>query len=763
MKQVKVFFAAALCLLTIACKQSSKTGDTGSIIVLESGWKFNTGNDPNWADPVFDDSGWKPILVDRYYELQGWPEYNGFSWYRIKFNLPSSMKEVAYLKDSVQVFLGMIDDYDITYLNGKIIGMDAKNVPSDQDTTGFTKERPSLYDVNRKYMLSVNDERILWDKENVIAIKVYDPRYAGGLNGPIAPYVSMIDLRDLLSFDIKGSPFRLADGTLSKTFSLENVSAKNNFSGKLSVKIQTIGKSNVIFEDNKNIEIKTGEKIEMPFSFKTQVDVPCIAIYTFTENASNKIYEVSQEVPYILTPEPAEAPRITGAKVYGAHPDNQFIFRVTAIGNKPMSFSAKDLPAGLTLDASTGVISGSVKKDGEYKTLLTVKNDKGEAVRELKIIIGDKIALTPPMGWNSWNCWGLSVDDQKVRQAIDYMVTAGLADHGWSYINIDDGWEVSQRLADGRIVPNEKFPDMKKLSDYLHGKGFKFGVYSSPGTKTCGGFLGSYQHELQDAKSWASWGVDYIKYDWCSYSEIAGKDNSLNMLKKPYILMRESLNKVNRDIVLSLCQYGMGNVWEWGGEIGGNLWRTTGDISDNWASMTGIGFNQAPASPYAKPGNWNDPDMMVVGWVGWGPALHPTNLTINEQYTHVSLWCLLAAPLLLGNDLSRLDDFTIGLLTNEEVLEIDQDPLGKQAVPIYKQGEIEIWAKDLEDGSKAVGLFNLSRTSQNITLNWADLKVEGKQIVRDLWRQKDTGEFESKFEAEVFSHGVVFVKVTAQK
>ncbi len=763
MKKLKVFYLAAMCLLIVACGQITKTGDASSIIVLEKGWKFSTGDDSKWADPAFNDSSWKPIMVDRYYEVQGWPDYNGFSWYRIKFKLPSSMKDAAYLKDSIQIFLGMIDDFDITYLNGKPIGMDAKNVPATQDTTGFTRLRTSLYDVNRKYKLAVNDDRIRWDQDNVIAVKVYDPHYAGGLNGPVSPYIGMIDLRDLVSFDVKSSPFKIVDGTFSKTFSLANITSKYNFSGNLSVKIKTIDKDDIVFEDSKNIELKAGEKVEIPFSFKSQADVPCMASFTFTESASNIKVEVLQEVPYILTPKAAETPRITGAKVFGVRPGSQFIFRVTATGNKPMTFAAEDLSKGLTLDTISGVISGTVNKVGVYNTSLTAKNDKGEVSRELKIVVGDQIALTPPMGWNSWNCWGLSVDDNKVRQAVDYMVTAGLADHGWTYINIDDGWEAPKRLADGRIVPNEKFPDMKNLSDYLHGKGFKFGVYSSPGPTTCGGFIGSYQHELQDAISWASWGVDYIKYDWCSYAEIAGKDNSLAMLQKPYRLLRKSLDKVNRDIVFSFCQYGMGNVWEWGGEIGGNLWRTTGDIRDDWASMTGIGFNQAICSPFARPGNWNDPDMMVVGWVGWGPSLHPTNLTINEQYTHVSLWCLLSAPLLLGNDLSRLDAFTIGLLTNEEVLEIDQNPLGKQASPIFQQDEIEIWSKDLEDGSKAVGLFNLSRTTQKISLNWADLKVEGKQVVRDLWRQKDLGEFENKFESEVLTHGVVLVKVSPKK
>jgi len=287
---------------------------------------------------------------------------------------------------------------------------------------------------------------------------------------------------------------------------------------------------------------------------------------------------------------------------------------------------------------------------------------------------GDLIALTPPLGWNSWNAWGLSVDDEKVRAAADAFVDNGLADHGWTFINIDDGWEAPERLPDGSITGNEKFPDFKNLSDYVHSKGLKLGIYSGPGPMTCGGYLASYQHEYQDAATWAKWGIDYIKYDWCSYRNIA-KDNSLEELQKPYILMRKALDAVNRDIVYSLCQYGMGDVWKWGADVGGNLWRTTGDIRDTWASMSGIGFRQDKMSPFASPGHWNNPDMLVVGWVGWGPNLHPTRLTPDEQYTHISLWALLSAPLLIGCDLTRLDDFTLNLLTNDEVLGQDATEL----------------------------------------------------------------------------------------
>jgi alpha-galactosidase len=276
---------------------------------------------------------------------------------------------------------------------------------------------------------------------------------------------------------------------------------------------------------------------------------------------------------------------------------------------------------------------------------------------------------------------------------------------------------------------------------------------------TCAGYTASYQYEDQDARRYAAWGFDYLKYDWCSYGKVVGtKTPTREQLMEPYRVMRASLDKVDRDIVFSLCQYGMGNVWEWGGEVGGNSWRTTYDITDTWQSMAGIGFSQAGHEKYAGPGHWNDPDMLVVGQVGWG-HLHPSRLTPDEQYTHISLWCLLASPLLIGCDMTKMDDLTLGLLTNDEVLEVSQDPLGRQASRVAKTGDLEVWAKDMEDGSKVVGLFNRGGAETEVTANWADLGIEGRHEVRDLWRQKDLGAFEGDFHAEVASHGAVLVRI----
>lgn len=479
-----------------------------------------------------------------------------------------------------------------------------------------------------------------------------------------------------------------------------------------------------------------------------------------------------QPEPYLLTPPVPDVPRINGPSVYGAGPGKPFLYKIPATGQKPLAFSVENLPPGLTADPFTGIIAGTAPDSGEYRVRFKVSNALGQDEREFSIITGRGLALTPPLGWNSWNCWGLSVDDAKVRAAADAFISSGLADHGWTYINIDDGWEAAERTDQGELLSNEKFPDMKALAGYVHQQGLKLGIYSSPGPLTCGGYLGSYQHEQQDANTWAGWGIDYLKYDWCSYGRIAASD-SLHELQKPYYLMRECLDKTDRDIVYSLCQYGMGNVWEWGGQVGGNLWRTTGDIADTWESMAGIGFGQDKLTPYARPGRWNDPDMLVVGRVGWGPDLHPSRLTPDEQYTHISLWCLLAAPLLIGCDLSQLDDFTLNLLTNDEVLAVNQDPLGLQALKVSEGEGFQVWAKHLVDGSIAVGLFytginspvdafnwNGGLPARAVTVDWSDLGLNGIYTVRDLWRQKDIGQFAGVYTAEVPYHGVALVKLS---
>jgi len=483
------------------------------------------------------------------------------------------------------------------------------------------------------------------------------------------------------------------------------------------------------------------------------------------------------DLPPTLTPPSPPTPEIHGAKVFGVHPGHPFLFTVAATGDRPITFTADNLPAGLTLDPATGQITGTAPAAGDFAVTLHAKNAGGETQRSLLIKVGDTLALTPPMGWNSWNCFAGAVTEKDIRSAADVMISSGLANHGWTYINVDDYWQVNPgkgksdpslrgplRNPDGSIHPNPRFPDMKGMADYIHSKGLKAGLYSSPGRWTCGGCVGSYGHEEQDAAQYAAWGYDYLKYDWCSYQEFYQKEDGgkgLPGLEKPYIVMGKALAAQPRDILFSLCQYGWGKVWTWGASVGGNTWRTTGDISDSWHSMMSNAKRQEDIGQYAGPGHWNDPDMLIFGKLGWG-HLHETSLTADEQYTHMSLWVLQAAPLLIGCDLTQLDAFTLGLLTNDEVLDVDQDALGKAAHVVHPAQAgfttIQIWARPLEDGSLAVGLVNTGDATQ-ATLNFSDLQLTGPQKVRDLWRQKDLGSFDSQFVTQVPTHGTVLIRV----
>jgi alpha-galactosidase len=462
-------------------------------------------------------------------------------------------------------------------------------------------------------------------------------------------------------------------------------------------------------------------------------------------------------VPVTVSPKPA----IHGARIVGATPGRPFLFKIAATGEMPMTFTAKNLPTGLKLDPKTGILTGSLTREGRTEVEVTVRNTQGAAVRTLSIVGGDhKLALTPPMGWNSWNCWAGAVDDPKVRAAVDAMLSSGLAAHGFQYINIDDTWE-GRRDAEGEIQTNSKFPDMKALADYVHSKGLKLGIYSSPGPKTCAGFEASYKHEDQDAATYAKWGIDYLKHDWCSYGDVVTGEG-LDRFEKPYKWMRSALDHTNRDIVFSLCQYGMGDVWKWGDDVGGNCWRTTGDINDSWGSLHGIYTSQNGHEKFAGPGHWNDPDMLVVGKVGWGPSLHPSHLKPNEQLLHISMWCMLSSPLLIGCDMSDMDKFTIDLLSNDEVLDINQDPLGKPAGRVAMTGDLEVWSRPLFDGTTAVALVNSSSEASPIKADWKDIGVTGKQSARDLWMHKNVGTFDGSYSVVVPAHGVVVVKIGKQ-
>lgn len=357
------------------------------------------------------------------------------------------------------------------------------------------------------------------------------------------------------------------------------------------------------------------------------------------------------------------------------------------------------------------------------------------------------VARTPPMGWNSWNHFHGSITAAIVRQIADAMVTSGMRNAGYIYLNIDDTWE-GARGPNGNIRGNAKFPDMKALADYVHSKGLKLGIYSSPGPLTCAGYPGSYGHVEQDAKTWASWGVDYVKYDWCSAARVYKAQD----MRAVYQMMGEALRSTGRPIVFSLCQYGEQNVWTWGPLVGGNLWRTTGDIQDNWKRMSLLGFKlQEGLAKYAGPGHWNDPDMLEVGNGG---------MTTTEYKTHFSLWAMLAAPLIAGNDVRHMSAATKSILLNRDVIAVDQDPLGKEGSAIAKTAETQVWAKPLEGGEYAIALFNLGEKPTEMSVKWSQVHLSGKLHVRDLWAHRSLGEVANGYSAMVAPHGVAMIRVS---
>ncbi len=365
----------------------------------------------------------------------------------------------------------------------------------------------------------------------------------------------------------------------------------------------------------------------------------------------------------------------------------------------------------------------------------------------------DVLAALPPMGWNSWNHFKDKVDDASVRAAAEAMVSNGMRDAGYVYVNIDDTWE-GDRDAQGRIQANSKFPDMKALADFVHSKGLKLGIYSSPGALTCAKYAGSLGHEVQDAQTYAAWGIDYLKYDLCGLrvemKAAPTPEAAHKMMVDAYVKMRDALRGTGRPIVYSLCQYGEDAVWEWGPEVGGNLWRTTGDINDHYARMAEIGFSQAGLAKFAGPGHWNDPDMLEVGNGG---------MNTEEYRTHMSLWAILAAPLLAGNDLSKMTPETVALLMNKDVIAVDQDPAGKQGDRVWAEGPIEVWSRTLADGSKAVGVFNRHPSVMTATVDFKKLGFAGAVKAKDLWQGNDLGVIAAPMTVKVPGHGVLFLRV----
>ncbi len=372
----------------------------------------------------------------------------------------------------------------------------------------------------------------------------------------------------------------------------------------------------------------------------------------------------------------------------------------------------------------------------------------------------DKLAQTPPMGWNSWNTFRLDINEELVKEIADVFIEKGLKDAGYDFVVIDDGWQID-RDEEGNILANmEKFPSgIKALADYVHSKGLKFGLYSDAGYLTCGKFPGSLGHEYQDARTYASWGVDYLKYDWCNTGTQHAPDS--------YRLMKDALVKADRPVVFSICEWGTSKPWEWAPEVG-NLWRTTFDIRpcwdcgvkghyremriENFMGFTKILDLQVGLETAAGPGHWNDPDMLEVG---------NGELTYNENVAHFSLWCILAAPLMLGNDIRTMSDEVLAIITNKEVIAVNQDPLGRQGRKVRDEGDLEVWSKELHDGSRAVLLFNRSAEEKEIGFSWAEVGLPQKLefTVRDLWKKEDVGQYTGSYTDIVTSHGVVVVKV----
>lgn len=487
---------------------------------------------------------------------------------------------------------------------------------------------------------------------------------------------------------------------------------------------------------------------------------------------------------YILTPASKPSPRINTAPVFGVTSGNPFLFTIVATGEKPMQFAVDHLPKGLTLDSKTGIITGKLMEKGNHEIVLKAQNQLGKSQKSLLIKVGDTISLTPPMGWNGWNSWARQIDGGKVIASAKAMVKMGLKDHGWNYVNIDDAWQGNRAGKYNAMQANEKFPNFKEMIDEIHGMGLKLGVYSTPWITSYAGYIGGssnfengafpdsiknnkrsfryigkYRFEKEDALQMADWGVDFLKYDW--RLEVPSAER-----------MSIALKQSGRDIIYSLSNSApFSDVNDW--VRISNMYRTGPDIRDSWHGLYRCTFTLDKWGPYGGPGHWNDPDMMILGNVTTGTDMHPTRLTPDEQYSHISLFALLSAPLLIGCPIEQLDAFTLNLLTNDEVIDIDQDPLGKSARLIADEGGVQTWLKPMQDGSYAVGFFNTddygklpqsffrwgTEKPKNFNVTFAKLGLKGKWRVQDVWRQKNLGVKESSFTSIIPHHGVMMYRL----
>lgn len=516
---------------------------------------------------------------------------------------------------------------------------------------------------------------------------------------------------------------------------------------------------------------------------------------------AQKVYDARVDEKEILTPAPGKAPKINGPKIYGIRPGKKMIYRIPCQGERPIQFTIDNLPKGLELDSEKGIITGKIPDSViNYNLTIHAGNKYGEVSRSFKICVGEKIALTPPTGWNSWGGHMITVSDETMRHAADVFVEKGLADAGFQYIGIDDCWmrmtpemhesrsefvknkhkgydfegdKVIGKIRDGNgnILPNGKFPDMKAMTDYIHSKGLKAGIYSGPGKQTCQRFAASYGHERADADQFAAWGFDLLKYDLCSGS--AAKAGLMKNVPgfKPVDFWRpmaEYLMDQDHDIVFNLCQYGRHDPWTWAPSLNIQSWRTGGDLNHNVHTY----FDQAlriatELREYSKPGQWNDPDFMYIHRIKDVHAMNEPSqeipLTTNQRYQYVSLWSIIAAPYFFSCDINEIDEFTIGLLANEELVTINQDEKAHVAEVIRNDENETILLKKMADGSLILALFNRKADEENtLSIDWAELGLTEKVSLFDVWRQKEMGQYNRGLKVKLSPDGVGLFRLKSE-
>ncbi|MBK0383695.1 alpha-galactosidase [Pedobacter sp. SD-b] len=511
----------------------------------------------------------------------------------------------------------------------------------------------------------------------------------------------------------------------------------------------------------------------------------------YTNANAQQIYDARVKENEILTPIPKKQPKINGAKIYGAKPGRKFIYRIPCQGKRPMHFEIENLPAGLLLDRYNGIISGIVPQSkGNYPMMLTAENDFGKDSRSFDLVVGYKIALTPPTGWNSWGGHMMYVTDSVIRKAADVFVEKGLADVGFQYLSIDDCWmKIKQsgfdaeskrqkeqhegfdydgfigevRDSNGYVIPNKNFPDMKSLTNYIHSFGLKAGIYSTPGPYTCQNFVGSLGYQKQDADQYAAWGFDLLKYDLCSGGSL------LNFLKKQdpnypqtdfWRPMATYLHEQDRDILFNLCQYGIDNPWKWAPSLGISTWRIGGDLNHHVDSYFKYALQISTKLRYfSKPGQWNDPDFMYINKLrDFSKMANPSkdiSLNTNQRYQYVSLWSIICAPFFFSCDINDINEFTLRLLSNSEVMNINQDELGYVAKVLKNKNDEIVMVKELANGSKVLALFNTNKNEEKvIKVNLISMGFTNKTILYDVWREKEVGKFKDIFSSKISPDGV---------